>query len=110
LEFKGERKCETIGGNSGRYDPDSGWSRFKQEYPHIRSEQRALHAWLSVCESAETEAAIFAGLEVWKESNEWARGVFNDAARWLMDRMWTAKPAPAHHEETELERLRRLGV
>lgn len=106
----GDSKEEKKGRKTESYDPGPGWLRFKREYPHIRSEQRALHAWLSVCESAETEAAICAGLAVWQKSDEWARGVFTDAARWLMDHMWAAKPAPIHRDETELERLRRIGI
>ena len=79
------------------YDPGPGWERFRGVggYPNIRDMNAACRAWVSVCTSAENEAEIFAGLARWKKSNEWARGVYNSAERWLLDKLWKGQPAEA---------------
>lgn len=86
------------------YDPDSGWRWFSgaggaevAPYPHIRDMDAAARAWVSVVESQRVEDEIRRALAddgPWRRSEQWSRGVFDDAANWLLRKLWLGRPAP----------------
>lgn len=99
------------------YDNSTGWEKFAAEYPNIRSLDAAAMAWASVVISAEIEAEVLAGLERWKLSAEWNRGIHADATTFLLGNgttmaLFRGRPAPyvSRAERERQENYRDLGL
>ena len=80
-----------------KYDPKPGWNCFIQEWPqeHITGLDQAGRNWISLVENKETECEVLEGLSRWKASDQWARGIIHDMAKWLAASRWKDHPAKA---------------
>jgi len=98
---------------TARYDPRPGWRWFQDIYPHIRDMDAAARAWISVVEDEETERGVRRALAqpgVWFLSQQWADGVFDDGANWLLRKLWKGKPALVRSREERRGFSRRVGL
>jgi uncharacterized protein YdaU (DUF1376 family) len=102
------------------YDPRPGWAWFSGDggntvapYPHIRDMDAAARAWVSVVDSQAVEDEIRRALAPdgpWRRSEQWSRGIFDDAANWLLRKLWRGRPAPIRvQEDEEVQRLKALA-
>lgn len=101
------------------YDPEAGWRWFSGDgasvapYPHIRDMDAAARAWVSVVVSQQVEDEIRRALAEdgpWHRSEQWSRSVFDDAANWLLRKLWRGRPAPIRvQQDEEVERLKAVA-
>ena len=76
--------------------PSERFEEFWQRYPQKIGKDEACRAYVSVVTLA-NEAEMFAELERYEASDEWARGVYQRAANWLYRGSrcgWSDMPAP----------------
>lgn len=73
------------------------FEEFFQRYPHQIGKAAACQIWLSVVTS-ENVSEVFAGLERWKHSEQWARAIYAKPQNWLRDHAWNDHPAPARNQ------------
>ena len=104
-------------GNGGAvWDPGPGWlqvealCRQAPVAPAIRRPQLAIQAYLSCCETAETLAAILAGIVAYKASSDVANGAVMSLENFLRDRCWEGSFARPPESETERERRRVMAL
>lgn len=87
------------------FDPDPGLRLFAEQAQKIHPDrwlrEQAEAAWRSVVTSAEIEAAVFAGLERWRECPDWRDGVVHRWDRWLNQRMFEQAPRAPQSKSAE---------
>lgn len=103
-----QEKTSTRARAADGFDAEPGWAWFSGNggdavapYPHIRDMDAAARAWVSVvtCQQIEDEIRLaLADDGPWRRSEQWSRGVFDDAANWLLRKLWRGRPAPLKAE------------
>jgi hypothetical protein len=74
------------------------FAEFIAPWPRVANPDHAARCWLSCIDSHDSEAAAFAARDRYLASDEVARGVHTDPAKWLMDQKsagWAGKWPPA---------------
>lgn len=78
--------------------------------PKIRKPNLASQNYLSKCDGPETLAAILAGIERYKASDEVARGIVTSLENFLADDMWLGTFCQAEDSDPMTAELRRKGI
>lgn len=76
------------------YDSVARFREFLEPWPRVANPDHAARCWISVVDSAESEAAAFAARDRYLASDEVSRGVITDPTRWLGDQKsagWAGK-------------------
>lgn len=97
---KAQRTPEHVKAN-GYYGQDPqrlGFEWFAEAYPQVLNRDELGRAWSDRVEDQATEDEVRSALApdgVWPNSQMWAEGKYYDAARFIWERKWREKPAPA---------------
>ena len=87
------------------HDPEPGLRRFEAEAKRLAPDRWQSHpaesAWVEVVTSPAIEAQVFAGLEHWRGSKQWADGVFHRWDRWLRELRFTEETRQAGETDAQ---------
>ncbi len=92
----------------------SGFDQFWREYPKKEKKVKARAAWARLHPDAAMLVCILAGLQKWKQSDQWAnRGIIPHPEAWLNGRRWEDETfgSPGNgrpRQETTRERMERI--
>lgn len=106
----GGRSATTGTTTTPRYSAD--FERFWTAYPRKEAKPTAWAAWQKLRPDADTLRAIGDGLERWRRSDQWGRGVYQHPSTWINRRQWEDEPATAEARAAAVapERPRRPSV
>jgi hypothetical protein len=71
---------------------ESGFDVFWERWPQKQAKQPARSAWMKIPLSE--YPAIMLGLEKWRTSDQWKRGVIPHPATWLNEKRWQDEDIP----------------
>lgn len=71
---------------------EAGFAAFWECWPRKQDRQDAIRAWMKI--PLAEYPPIMAGLEKWKKSDQWTRGVIPHASTWLNQKRWQDEDVP----------------